>query len=165
MTVGDGMKKFFDSASNCFSTFAIIFFLAFIITSVGSASMIADNKTRTDEEDKINPQVRSWKLARRYFVAPMYVSLVLAVITWVGYVAVPSQKDALIIITGGAVGNFITSDSSAKQIPAEAMTLLRVKLKEEINKVNLESVVKSNVDSLEGKSKDELIQMIKDKNK
>jgi hypothetical protein len=161
MTVSNGVKQFFDKASDCFTTFTIIFFLGALITTIGSVTLISINSSKNEEEDKIDPDIRAWKLLGKYCRIAMYTSLGLCIFTWIGYVAVPSQKDALIIITGGTVGNFITNDSSSKVIPAEAMTLLRDKIREEIKSVNLQTVLQVGTDTLKGKTQEELINIIK----
>jgi hypothetical protein len=86
-------------------------------------------------------------------------SMILCVMTWTGYVFCPSKRDALAIVAGGAVGNFITSDSSAKEIPAELTILLREKIKEEIREVKSGGIL----DTLQSKTKEELIEMYKNK--
>lgn len=72
---------------------------------------------------------------------------------------IPSKKEAIIIVAGGAVGNFIMSDSSTRQIPAEAMQLLREKIRSEIKEVSLDNLK----DTLQEKSKEELIELLKNK--
>jgi hypothetical protein len=159
LTVDDVVKKFFDTASDVFTTFTIISLMGFIIMSIGYANAISSENSKTEDEDKVNPDIRSWKLGKKIFGSVMYISLALALITWCGFIFVPNKKDALLIITGGAVGNFITSDSSAKQIPAEAMTLLRDKIREEIKDVHIKDIIIT--DTLKNKTKEELLKIIK----
>jgi hypothetical protein len=85
--------------------------------------------------------------------------IILALVSWMGFAFCPSKKDSLIIVTGGAVGNFVTKDSSAKAIPAEAMTLLRDKIKQEIRELNTTTVTKK----LEDMTKEELLEQLKAK--
>lgn len=160
--VADGVKKFFDTSSDVFTTFAIISFIVFFVTFIAIPVAIGTEETKNDEEDQVNPLIRGWKLVRKYSLRIMYTSLILAMITWMGYIFIPSKKDSLTIIAGGAVGNFITHDSSAKQIPSEVMLLLRAKIKDEINDINTKNII-SNKDTLVGKTKEELIEIIKDK--
>lgn len=68
----------------------------------------------------------------------------------------------MIIIAGGTVGNFITSDSSAKQLPSEALLLLRTKIKSEIEELKINPIEELK-DTLSGKSKEELIKLLKQK--
>ncbi len=118
-----------------------------------------ESKTKTDEEDKTNPAVRSLTMARRYVANSFYIALLLALITWIGYVFIPSKKDCYVIVAGGAVGSFIQSDSAAKKIPTEALQLLRDKIREESANISISGVT----DTLANKSKEELIKLIKDK--
>ena len=91
-----------------------------------------------------------------------WISMILCMITWLGYMVTPTKKDALVIIAGGAVGTFIASDSSAKQIPYEMTLLLREKLKSEIQELKAPKV--SDVaDTLKEKTKEELIELLKKK--
>jgi Na+/H+ antiporter NhaD/arsenite permease-like protein len=152
VSVADNIKSFFDFTSNLFSWFAVIGFIAYIIIA-----FIYDDEYRRNSESN---NAKSMAMIKKSFGGIFYTSLALALITWFGYMACPSKKDALIIIAGGTVGNFITSDSSAKAIPAEAMILLRTKIKSEIEELSVEKVV---VDTLATKSKEELIKMIKEK--
>ena len=98
-----------------------------------------------------------WKLYTNQFLYFFYISITLCLLTWFGYVALPDKKDSMLIIAGGAVGNFITSDSSAKQLPSEVLLLLRSKIKSEILELKTESVK----DTLAGMSKEELIKTIR----
>lgn len=49
---------------------------------------------------------------------------------WSGYLAVPSKSDTVLIIAGGAIANFATKDSSAKQIPSEMSSFVVEKIRE-----------------------------------
>lgn len=160
ISVADGVKSFFDQSSNIFTTSAVILSVITIICTIGRAVQVSQNSSCTPDDDKKDPDIRSWELGRKYATKLLLWSVMLSVASWIGYVFCPSKKDALIIVAGGSVGNFITSDSSAKQIPAEAMVLLRDKIRAEIKDVNGKDVV----DTLENKSKDELIKLIRNKN-
>lgn len=50
----------------------------------------------------------------------------------------PSRKDALIIITGGAVGTFITTDTSSAKIPADLTKYLHTYMQKEISDLDLD---------------------------
>lgn len=89
---------------------------------------------------------------------------IITLIFWLLYVAIPSKKDALLIITGGYVGNFITQDSSAKQIPTDIVNFIRYNLKvaAEDAKIELTNLTNTKTlqDSLTEMTKDELINYI-----
>lgn len=149
ITVADNVKSFFDFSSNLFTFISVIGFLIFLLCL--AIRTFADD---FDDEGKLTfiTFISNIRKATFWFT-------ILALITWSGYIFIPSKKDALVIVAGGAVGNFITSDSSAKQIPSEVAYLLREKIREEIKEVKTTTIT----DTLEAKSKEELIQMLKTK--
>lgn len=161
VTVADNIKSFFDTTSNIFTWLAVLSFIVYIILSI-----VHSVETNSDSE---SDNTKAWGIAKNAFRGVFYTTLALSLITWFGYMACPSKKDALIIIAGGTVGNFITSDSSSKAIPAEAMLLLRDKIRSEIREVNLQNLVDEKVaeqvDTLAGKTKEELLQIIKEAKK
>lgn len=154
VTVADNIKHFFDIVSNIFTVAVILGFIGYLICFIAHAIMVANKESEDD--------IRGWGIGKKSFAGIFYTALALCLITWVGYVACPAKKDALIIIVGGTVGNFITSDSSTKAIPAEAMMLLRDKIKAEIKEVNLQNLVEDKIDTLSGKSKEELLKILKE---
>lgn len=155
VTVADRIKQFFDTSSNVFSWFSVIFFIVMIIIHIAYGGEKDGNRVSEGDE----PVWKYWLTAIRRLTVW---TVVFAMITWCGYIFCPSKKDALIIIAGGAVGNFITSDSSARQIPAELTTLIRDKMKEEIREMNSKEL-EEQVDTLKDKSKEELIELLKQK--
>lgn len=50
-------------------------------------------------------------------------------------VFIPSKKDFILIIAGGAVGEFVTNDSTAKKIPGDLTYLIHSYLKKEIDNI------------------------------
>lgn len=152
VTVADGVKDFFDVSSNVFSWFAVIFLVATLVSVGAYGSNKAEGNIR-EQEDK------GWKYWMSFMRRMTVWTTVFALITWTGYVFCPSKRDAVIIIAGGAVGNFITSDSSARQIPAELTLLVREKMRSEIEDLKTDVVG----DTLASKSKEELIELLKHK--
>ena len=139
LTVADGVKRFFDVASSWFMFFTIVFFIILIITVIGKAITISQNKVENKEDEGKDADVRAWNLVRSYSSKLFFAFLVLMTVTWLGYVATPSKKDCLMIIAGGAVGNFVTSDSSAKQIPHDIATFLHMSLQKEVASLDVET--------------------------
>lgn len=162
ITRADDIKSFFDSLSNWFTFFSILFFFVYIIVFICKTVTIDDNNLRNTEEEIIDPTIRSFNMALGCLKPIFYTSFIVCILSWTLWVFIPTKKDAIIIIAGGAVGNFITSDSSVKAIPAELTLLVREKLKSEIEeaKSNLSGEI---IDTLANKSKEELIEMIKKK--
>jgi TRAP-type C4-dicarboxylate transport system permease large subunit len=148
LTVADGVKKFFDVFSNIFTALAAISMILYIIIMIYRAS----GEVSEHERDSVNFWVRNFRRLSLW-------SVILCVITWAGYVFVPSKKDCLVIVAGGAVGNFITKDTSARQIPTEVMTLLRTKIKSEIESVSITDAK----DTLEAMTKEQLIEQLRKK--
>jgi hypothetical protein len=159
LTVADAVKKFFDASSNIFTTICVAAFAAVVVSAIGKSISISNNNVKTIEEEKTHPEVRSWGIFRMFSLRIFYIMLSLSLLTWAGYVFVPSKRDCYIIVAGGAVGNFISSDSSAKKIPTEALQLLRDKIREESASIN----IKGGADTLAHKSKEELIKLIQEK--
>lgn len=150
VTVADGVKGFFDVVSNWTLAFSIIFFVAYWVAFGASRDSSINDSEISDKSFKY------WlSMIRKTFLW----FFITCIITWGAYVFCPSKKDAIIIIAGGAVGNFITSDSSSRQIPAELTLLIREKMKDEIENLKTDT----SVDTLKNKTKEELIEMLKKK--
>jgi hypothetical protein len=129
VTRADSVKDFFDTTSNIFTFLAIVSFFVVVIMSALAKGMIADNNLKTEEEEKVNPDVRGYKLMRRYFATIFYSTLALSLITWTGYVFTPTKKETLLIIAAGGTMQYLTTDSTAKQIPHELSTFVLTELK------------------------------------
>lgn len=67
------------------------------------------SQSSKDEAKAVAVQARSW----------MKWAYPFAFLFWALYVLTPSKRDALLIIAGGETLNFLTTDSSANQIPKE----------------------------------------------
>ena len=65
------------------------------------------------------------KISRRW----IWWSYPFCVLFWALYVFTPSKKDAILIVAGGGTLNFLTTDSTAKQIPHELSTFVVSELK------------------------------------
>jgi hypothetical protein len=156
LSVADGVKDFFDAFSNIFTFLAILSTILLIIM----LAVRGDKSLARNEEEKNS--MRYWlTFSRRSF----FWSVFLSMITWCGYMMVPSKKDCYIIVAGGAVGNFIQSDSAAKNIPSEALQLLRDKIRQESQELSIKKITEAVSDTLKDKSKEELIEMLKHNNK
>jgi hypothetical protein len=81
----------------------------------------------------------------------------------------PSKKDCMLIIAGGSVGNFITSDSSSRALPADLTRYLHLKLNSELNdlgsetrkELGLQSKKEETLDKLKDFTREELINYLK----
>ena len=156
LSVADGVKNFFDVFSNIFTVLAVITVIFMIVMLVINGD---SSQSRYEDNQK---SIKYWlTFSRRSFLW----CLVFSMITWAGFVMVPSKKDCYVIVAGGAVGNFIQSDSAAKKIPTEALQLLRDKMRQESKDLSLKSITDAVSDTLKDKSKEELIEIVKNQKK
>jgi hypothetical protein len=97
------------------------FFVAFIIifTIISLIATIAFFAASAQSEAEYQKMSRKW----------MWWSYPFMVLFWALYVFTPNKKDALLIVAGGQIANFMTSDSTARQIPHEALTFVVTELK------------------------------------
>lgn len=155
VTVADGIKDVLSTASTFFMWGMGVAALLAILMWFGSNGAFTENGSyQSSGENEFVAKCGPWnKKFRRYF----FLSMILCIFCSVLNAFVPGKKDALIIISGGAVGSFIQHDSSVKQIPGEVMTLLRDKIRTEINDLHHPDVV----DSLKSLSKEQLIERVK----
>lgn len=119
-SVADGLGTFFG-------------WMAFIGTAgfLVSAMLWTLSHTTDMKNDSDAPFFRD--LARRW----LWRSMVIGIIGWAGYVLIPNKKDMLLIIAGGAVGNFLTSDTSARQLPADVTQYLHKAIQAQVKDLDL----------------------------
>lgn len=155
ISVADNIKSWLDTLSNVATWIIVISFLVWIILSICRSIEMSD-KGESDD-------YKAFTIANILLKKIFYTFLIIGIVSWGGWAFMPSKKDALIIVAGGTVGNFITRDSSAKQIPSEVMTLLRDKIRSEIKEIHLNDISDTVKDTLESKSKEELIKLLREK--
>lgn len=90
-----------------------------IFTAVAFISTAANFLSRGDGDNDIADQARKW----------MWWSYPFMFLFWSLFVFTPSKKDALLIVAGGQTMNFLTTDSTAKQIPHELSNFVVTELK------------------------------------
>lgn len=106
LTVADNAKYFF-------GTMIVIFTLISVISTICYLS-------NTNPEDEDNQRMsRKW----------MWWSYPFCILFWLLQIATPSKKDALLIVAGGETLNFLTTDSTARQIPHELTSFVVTELK------------------------------------
>lgn len=144
LVVADGVKSFFDTASNVSTWLLVISFIWYLV--MWGISLDGDNWERNDKgvEEPKPGIVRIRKLAGGTFWGFVIISL----ITWFGYVATPTKKDALMIIAGGGTMQYLTTDSVGKQIPKEVSTFLVTELKQMSKDAQVELGIASEKDKL-----------------
>lgn len=129
VTRADSVKDFFDTASNIFTWFTVLSFIALVVCTLGTSSAIADNGSKNEEEDNTISDIRAWMRTRRYISYLFYSVLLLSLITWAGYMFIPTKKEALLIMAAGGTMQFLTTDSTAKRIPHEMSSFVVNELK------------------------------------
>ena len=168
LTVADGVKTFFDVTSNIFTWIAVLSFILYVIFTIGKASTLSGNNLKNAEEENQDSDFRSWEIGRKYAARLFYSMLVLSLITWFGYIATPTKKDCLLIVAGGAVGNFMMTDSSAKELPSDVTKFLHLSLKNEIKdlsddtkrQLDVQTPKEKLLDKAKDLSKEELIKFL-----
>jgi hypothetical protein len=135
LTVASGVKDFFDVASNIFTWFAVLSFIALVIITIGKSITVSENRLKNSEDDVKDSDFRAWDMIKKYIQPFFYTMLGLSMITWTAWTLVPSKKDCAIIIAGGTVGNFLQSDTSARKTIPKAFNLLNAYLDKEYNEV------------------------------
>ena len=106
LTVADNARSMFVVGITIFTASAVI------STAVNFIS-------RGDGDDDTAIQARKW----------MWWSYPFVFLFWSLFVFTPSKKDALLIVAGGQTMNFLTTDSTAKQIPHELSNFVVTELK------------------------------------
>lgn len=102
-----------DNARTMFTVGIMIFTAVAVISTVVNFIAIGDGDNNTAM------QARKW----------MWWSYPFMFLFWSLYVFTPSKKDALLIVAGGQTMNFLTTDSTAKQIPHELSNFVVTELK------------------------------------
>jgi len=121
LTVADNAKSFF-------WFFAVVFTIIAIISTFG---FIDASYNKNNEEDVLH--IRKW----------LFWSYPFAMLFWAGIVFTPSKKDSLLIVAGGGTLQYLTTDSSAKQIPHELTSFVLTELKSMSEDVKVEMNVQS----------------------
>ena len=101
-----------DNARIFFSTFTTIFTVIAVIATI--ANFICAGEDNDDDRSL----ARSW----------MKWSIPFATLFWALVVFTPDKKDALLIVAGGGVINYLSSDSTAKEIPHELLVFTKTEL-------------------------------------
>jgi len=105
-----------------------------------------------------------WKIWRKF----LYIFLPFTFFFSSVYMLVPDRKDMLLIIAGGSVGQFVTTDENAKQIPSDVAKFLRHEIVNATAELQdgekiRESLGLPTADTLKDMTKEQLIKIIKEK--
>lgn len=106
LTVADNAKDFFWFFAIIFSLIAVISIICYFVYSYNEATSDAR-------------QSRKW----------FFWSFPFMMLLWMGIIFTPSKRDALLIIAGGGTMEFLSNDSTAKEIPHDMLNFVQVELK------------------------------------
>ncbi len=146
-----------DNAKAFFVTFIVIFTAIATIATIGyfinAHTDSAGGQTESDREGQ--------RMSRKW----MFWSYPFMVLFWALYVFTPSKKDALLIVGGGGTLNYLTQDSTAKQIPHEFLTFVKVELQNMAKDAKVELGIQSQKDKILEQAKSMSAQELIDKMK
>lgn len=145
LTVADNAKVFF-------ATFAIFFTVLFII--------IMGVRLFSDEDDMSDKEIFYSKCNKwTWYSTPL---MLLFVSLWI---FTPNKKDALLILAGGSVLEYMSNDSIAKEIPHNVFNFVNANLETWASEAKVDFGISSQKDKLLEKAKsmtaDELIKLMK----
>lgn len=138
-----------DNAKTMFIVFTALFTL---ISVISTALYFINGGTGDDDEQKIS---RKW----------MWWSYPFMILFWSLFIFTPSRKDALLIVAGGGTMEFLTTDSTAKQIPHELSNFVVTELRNMGAEAQIELGIKSQKDKILDEAKqmtsEQLLQKMK----
>lgn len=135
-----------DNAKTMFVVFICIFTVISFIATLGYLfSIHSDGFNRQTDEDKVNQ-----RMARKW----MWWSYPFMILFWSLYVFTPDKRDALLIVAGGTTMNFLTTDSTAKQIPHELTSFVVTELKNMAKNAEVDLNIGSQKDKILDEAKD-----------
>lgn len=144
LTVADNAKMFFGWG-------AIIFTAIFIIVTVVRVFISLEGDTDKDFYNKCN----KWTWYSTPFML-LFLSL---------WIFTPNKRDALLIVAGGSTMNFLTQDSTAKQLPHELSSYLVTEIKNMAEETKLELNINDNKQKIINEAKqltgEQLIEKLK----
>jgi len=112
--------------------------------------------------DKSNQDMKKF---RAWYARTWFLSAIISLIGWFGVIFTPSKADCIFIIASGSTAQFLTTDSSAKSIPADITKFIHqylVKHTENLSdddkrQLGLQSPKEKLLDKVKKMSKDELV--------
>lgn len=129
-----------DNARTAFGWFAGIFTTISVITTViyffGFYTSSAQEQTQEDKD--IQRNMGKWMRWCYPFM----------VLFWMLLVLTPDKKDALLIVAGGGVLNYLASDSTAKSIPHELLTFAKTEIQNMGESAKVDLDIKSQKDKI-----------------
>ena len=136
-----------DNAKSMFITFTVIFTLISVVATIAYFA----NMDAVDEQ----------KMSRKW----MWWSYPFMILFWSLFVFTPNKKDALLIVAGGGTMEFLTTDSTVKQIPHELSSFVVTQLKSMGEEAKVELGIQSQKDKILDEAKSMTTQQLLDKMK
>lgn len=150
LTVADNARSFFVTMIVIFTIITLISTVSYLICSYTD---VEGGQTDRDKEGQ--------RMARKW----MWWSYPFMICFWLLYIGTPSKKDALLIVAGGQTLNFLASDESAKQIPAElsgfVLTELKTMAKEAKVELGIQNQKEKLLESAKKMTTEELLERMK----
>lgn len=116
-----------ENAKIMFAVFIVIFMIISVMTTLCYfANININGQTNTEKENQA--MSRKW----------MWWCYPFMVLFWSLYIFTPSKKNALLIVAGGTTLNYLTNDSTAKQIPHELTSFVLTELKNMAQEAKIE---------------------------
>ncbi len=110
-----------DNARDFFITFITIFTVISVLATI--CFIVGRDECMECPKDGLGERSKKW----------MWWAYPFMILFWAMYILTPSKTDTMLIIAGGSVGNFITSDSSSKQIPSDITKFLHLRLEKYVS--------------------------------
>lgn len=142
LTVADNAKTMFVVFTAIFTLIAVISTIAYIINSL-------------DGNTKNQMMSRKW----------MWWGYPFMILFWSLFIFTPNKKDALLIVAGGGTMEFLTTDSTAKQIPHELSNFVVTQLKSMGEDAKIELGIQSQKDKILDEAKTMTSQQLLEKMK
>jgi len=147
LTVAENAKTFFVVCIVIFTVISAFYTLGYLMT--------LESRKRGSEDLEFNNLAGKW----------IKWSYPFAILFWTLYIFTPDRKDALFIIAGGGTLQFLTTDSTSRQIPHELSNFVLTQLKEMSDEAHLQVDITSKKEEIIKKAKtmtsDELMNQMK----
>jgi hypothetical protein len=145
-----------DNAKTMFIAFIVIFTIISLIATIAYFSNTGSSYNPQGDSEKENQMMsRKW----------MWWSYPFMILFWSLYVFTPDRKDALLIVAGGGTMEFLTTDSTAKQIPHELSSFVVTQLKNMGKEAQVELGIQSQKDRILDEAKNMTSQQLLEKMK
>ena len=146
LTVADNAKIFFWTFAIIFTIVSCIAVLAYLFTS---------ESYQSEDDKKAQAMSRKW----------VWYSMPFTILFWAFVIFTPSRKDALLIVAGGTTLDYLSQDSTARQLPKELINFVSVELRNLASETGVQLQINSKKEEMMDKVKDlsakELIDLMK----